>query len=116
MTERIRWERDLAGNLFGYAGTVESPLFAIDAPLGGVPWVMSSILPGRYVRRDHPDSKALKAEAERMLEEFVSSLGALFPEDAYEFPAASMTLRRPTPPAPMSVTSTPTQAGPASRR
>ena len=82
-TTRINWRHDDAGNLFGYAGGTAWPLFTIDAPLGSLPWTLATCLPIPEAERGDgtgtPDE--LKAEAERWLAEFVTSLGASFPED-----------------------------------
>lgn len=86
MTEtRIRWEDTAAPSLatwVGHIGTIKPPLFEIqEAMLVPERWVLIPGLPGlereRYFGAD-PDE--LKAEAERWLEQFVVSLGAIFPE------------------------------------
>lgn len=86
MTEtiiRIRWETGQWDNLVGYVGTVEPWTFQIWHIRDDGHWSLISSLPGMqnkdsYSYGDDPD--ALKAKAERWLEEFVSSLGAIFPE------------------------------------
>ena len=97
-TGRIRWERNDDGSHVtpayeGYVGTIGEPLFFIFDPDDRDPWwILTSSLPGlpgagRAERRAHGDDPdKLKAEAEQWLERFVSSLGAIFPEGAYEFP------------------------------
>jgi hypothetical protein len=81
MTEtRIRWERTGYG-WRSSVGLVDNWPFQIwnttNAPTA---WRLKSNLPGpsKPAFRDDPDE--LMAEAERLLEEFVSSLGAVFPE------------------------------------
>jgi hypothetical protein len=87
MTDRIRWEPAEHGGWIGYAGTLKPFIFQIhEACAWKVPdlidgLALASTLPGdlgHYVRGTDPDR--LKAEAERWLEEFASSLGAIFPE------------------------------------
>jgi hypothetical protein len=93
MTERIRWEptrhSDLDGEDGGWdgkVGTLEPLAFQVwrsncdfrDVVLGE--WVLSIRLPGplsEQLPHGH-DPEALKAEAEKWLERFVSSLGAVF--------------------------------------
>jgi hypothetical protein len=87
MTERIRWEDDGRNGFEGYAGTLDRHLFAVwqspcdsgDIILGE--WALTTQLPAPLEwRTPHgSDPEALKAEAERWLAEFVSSLGAIFP-------------------------------------
>ena len=82
MSERIRWEPLLGGNFDGYVGTVTSPMFEVHLTSGRgaiQPWALRSDLLEGYSTATHPDE--LKAEAERWLEEFVSSLGAVFPAE-----------------------------------
>ena len=82
MSERIRWEPLLGGNFDGYVGTVTSPMFEVHLTSGRgaiQPWALRSDLLEGYSTATHPDE--LKAEAERWLEEFVSSLGAVFPPE-----------------------------------
>ena len=93
-TERIRWEDKEPGNgdvynvaSIGCAGTAEEAAFIIYTPDElHANWLLSvRLIPGStFLYADDPDE--LKAEAERWLAEFVASLGAVFPEDAYEFP------------------------------
>lgn len=87
MTSRIRWQDDPeTGEATGCAGTLDPAAFRIWEASEGGEWLLTSILPGHQGARTYgatPDE--LKAEAERWLERFVSSLGAVFPEPAYEF-------------------------------
>jgi hypothetical protein len=91
MSEHIHWEDNEArwddnGSLLGYAGTFGGWLFQIfkasedadDSTLA-----LMSQLPGTLGDYRHSEDVAtLKAEAECWLAEFVSSLGASFPEEA----------------------------------
>jgi hypothetical protein len=84
-TSRIRWEPTKYGGWTGHVGTLEPWLFQIHKPGPPCPaaWELTTALPGglgRYAFRDDPEW--LKAEAERWLAGFVSSLGAVFPEAA----------------------------------
>jgi len=92
-TKRIRWEDDGAGGFEGYAGTLKPHAFTLwQSPCDGGDyvigdWVLVSTLPipasssiGYTYSTSGKDSDALKAEAERWLEEFARSLGAVFPE------------------------------------
>ena len=84
MTEtRIRWEPAKYGGWTGHVGTLDPWLFQIwqvDGP--DSPWRLDSALPGQFgYHVDHPDTKALKLHAERWLEEFAASLGAIFPDE-----------------------------------
>jgi hypothetical protein len=86
MSERIRWERNGDGNaLFGYVGTLGAVAFRICAPDDKHDdWLLSVRLTAngerRFIRADDPAT--LKADAEFVLAEFVSSLGAVFPAEA----------------------------------
>ena len=96
MTDRIRWTEDasvvpVGGPVpawKGHVGEVRSYLFLITLrSLGGDDLALSTELPWMSKRRTYdPDPDKLRAEAERWLTEFVSSLGAVWPEDEYEFP------------------------------
>jgi hypothetical protein len=82
MTGRIRWE-DRAG-IVAFRGCVAAcpgACFAIYAPCSRDPqWLLRSYLPGQGLRRGAGDDpEKLKAEAERWLEEFVTSIGTVFP-------------------------------------
>ena len=87
MTIRVRWHAGAekwATAWFGCVGTVDPHLFSILRPMApGDEWALTADLPGHLGKvsyGDNPD--ALKAEAERWLGQFVSSLGASFPEEA----------------------------------
>lgn len=95
MTEtpaRIRWEPTKYGGWTGHVGTLaeESWLFQIwNAASVGGEWQLDSTLPGNFNRATGTDPDDLKVEAERLLSEFLSSLGAIFPDEVgevYEFP------------------------------
>jgi hypothetical protein len=84
-TGRIRWtgeRRDTDPAFTGSAGTVGPSLFQVYAPDGFAPqWILTTSFPGMEDKRSYADDpEALKAEAERWLEEFVASLGAIFPD------------------------------------
>jgi hypothetical protein len=93
-TARIRWESNGYGGLEGYAGTLNALLFDLwQSPGGHVDilvgeWILTGHLPmSPASEQPHgPDLDDIKAKAEKWLEEFVSSLGAIFPGAAYEFP------------------------------
>ncbi|SRR6266705_3184988 len=89
MTERIRWEDEDGSREFavmtGHIGTIDIPLFKIYEPdeRGGghaEDWLLTCSLPAQDRTRYGDDPDELKAEAERWLEEFISPLGAIFPE------------------------------------
>ena len=89
-TGRIRWEPTGYGGWTGHVGTRPETdwLFQIwsAASVGG-DWQLDSTLPGHFGQTSRADDPAtLKADAEFLLAEFVSSLGATFGEDACEFP------------------------------
>jgi hypothetical protein len=85
-TTRIRWERTGYG-WSSSVGAVDDWPFQIWGAVKVAEWRLKSALPGwptasprpQHLFRDDPDE--LKAEAERWLEEFVSSLGAVFPDE-----------------------------------
>jgi hypothetical protein len=79
MTEtRIRWEY-ADGGMDGYVGTLVPPAFRIcDAAPASATWVLMAEFPGDAILGDDMDE--LKVTAERWLERFVASLGAVFPE------------------------------------
>ena len=82
-TARIRWEDAPAGQAMGYVGMLSPCVFRSWEPEdGGSEWLLTAAaLPGEAGKRLHgPTPDALKAEAERWLERFVSSLGAVFPD------------------------------------
>jgi hypothetical protein len=79
---RIRWEpnedgRDYTAAIRGYAGAIDSPVFAIYPPKGRMrEWVLCSDLPGQErcrIESDSPDQ--LKLHAERLLEMFAVAIG-----------------------------------------
>lgn len=79
---RIRWEPTEYGGFTGYVGMLEQSAFYIYKPeREGEQWLLSAaaFLGARYLQADSADE--LRAAAERWLSEFVSSLGAVFPED-----------------------------------
>lgn len=81
-TKRIRWEPTGNGGFEGYVGTLEACAFVIwkynaDAAW----WTLTGQMVAMRTCPHGDDPEPLKAEAERWLEEFVSSLGAVFPED-----------------------------------
>ena len=92
-TTRIRWHDKTPGNSdvyniahIGYVGTVEESAFIIYTPdTMHADWLLSvRLIPGStFLYADTPGE--LKAEAERWLEEFVASLGAIFPGEPYDF-------------------------------
>jgi len=81
-TARIRWEPTQYDSITGHVGTMKPWAFQIwqvDGP--DSPWRLDSALLDQFrYHVDHPDPEPLKRHAERWLEEFVSSLGAIFPE------------------------------------
>jgi hypothetical protein len=87
-TAHIRWEQETPQDINGYVGTMDVPMFQLwrtpcdygDVLIGD--WVLSSGVPKLATHRLHSsrDVDALKAEAERWLEEFTASIGAVFPE------------------------------------
>ena len=103
MTEtRIRWDDKTPGNgdvshvaCIGYAGTVEEAAFIIYTPdVMHADWLLSvRLTPGStFLYAGSPDE--LKAEAERWLEEFVTSLGAVFPDEPDESAAFQLSEAR----------------------
>ncbi len=87
---RIRWEPTPYGTVAGYAGSLGPQVFHLwqspcdhgDVALGE--WELSAQFPASRDERwraHGPDPGKLKAEAEEWLEEFVGSLGAVFPAD-----------------------------------
>lgn len=88
-TNHIRWSDDPADacHFIGHVGTITEPAFKLYGPIDGSDrWLLSIRLKGaaEFAYGDGPD--ALKAEAERRLEQFVASLGAVFPAAEFEFP------------------------------
>ena len=86
-TPRIRWtsEPEISSAAFaGYVGTFGRDLFRIYAPdQADDRWILASLLPGSDHRSacGGESAEELKPAAERLLSEFVSSLGAVFPAD-----------------------------------
>jgi hypothetical protein len=78
---RIRWAEDPVLHVWsGHVGTLAAQLFAIAAPLLETQgYLLMSRLPGMDFSCSRPALEEAQAEAERWLEEFVSSLGASFP-------------------------------------
>lgn len=92
-TTRLRWEPGEDGILFGYCGTLKPWVFAICPP--GSPgefWMISTSFPLGQPRYVGSEKEARKA-AERWLEEFTASLGAVFPEPAKSKPTARGTAK-----------------------
>lgn len=92
MTEtaaRIRWTDESPQEfvtLAGRVGTRDEPAFRIFGPDGyNSRWLLSIRLAASSEFTYGADPDDLKLEAERWLEEFVSSLGAIFSADAFEF-------------------------------
>ena len=84
-TERIRWEPTRNGGFEGYVGTLEPSAFTIWKYRSDVAWWTLTGNLGAMRECPHGDDpEALKAEAERWLERFVSSLGAVFPAEPDE--------------------------------
>jgi hypothetical protein len=98
MTEpRIRWDEDAALLVWsGYVGTAAAQLFTIAAPLpgSGKGFLLMSRLPGMDFSCSRPRLEEAQAEAERWLEEFTASLGAVWPDerDEFEFPRDDLDL------------------------
>jgi hypothetical protein len=87
---RIRWEQsEYGGSLLGYAGTFDGWLFQIfkasDDIDDGTQALMATLPGALGDYRYKIDLDELKAEAERWLEEFTASIGAVFLADAFEF-------------------------------
>ena len=83
-TKRIRWtdSRSSADDpaFAGHVGDL-CTLFKIWPPDDpGDEWLLTAALPGKEGERLYGFPTDLKAEAERWLAEFVTSLGAVFPE------------------------------------
>ena len=81
---RIRWEdQPEPGGSIGYVGTLPGRAFTIWPPLAkDEEWLLACALSDMAAKRcfgSGPDE--LKAEAERWLEQFVASLGAVFPPE-----------------------------------
>lgn len=97
---RIRWLPGPQAGLTeacGYVGSVEDVLFKLLRPVAGPPpydeWALSVKLPGQQHRASWGGSpEELKVIAEERLEEFVTALGAVFP-DAGAVDATASTCR-----------------------
>jgi hypothetical protein len=83
-TGRIHWDESRYRGWYGSVGPYRQ-LFSItwSARLRAAPgWVMKSTLPGLEGRKGASgDDAVLKVKAEEWLAEFVTSLGAVFPEE-----------------------------------
>jgi hypothetical protein len=81
-TKRIRWEdAPAAGEARGYVGSLDTPVFRLWAPDADGDRVLFAFVAGALGDAYHgTDEDEQKARAERLLEEFASSLGAIFPE------------------------------------
>ena len=85
--ERIRWELTEYGSWRGRVAAAEKFQFQLWRQPRSENWRLEVGFPGGFLRvASGVDPEGLKPEAERWLTEFVSSLGAVFPEDEYEFP------------------------------
>ena len=85
-TARIRWEPTRNGGFDGYVGTLEPCAFTIWKYNSDMAWWTLTGQIGAMRECPHGDDPdKLKTEAEQWLERFVSSLGASFPEDEYQF-------------------------------
>ncbi len=77
--DRIRWEPTQYGGFTGHVGTLETWVFQIYRPvLASQGWVLTATFPGALNDVRPGTADELKAEAERWLEEFVSSIGASY--------------------------------------
>jgi hypothetical protein len=84
-TELIRWEPAGEKTIYGFAGSLKPVAFQIWTGGAGFRWQLVTQLPGMEdVRPESADPEELKAEADRILREFTSSLGALFAGDLRE--------------------------------
>jgi hypothetical protein len=79
MTDRIRWH-DKPAYITGHVGSLNPCVFQVFRPRNpDQEWLLTADLPGaEAVTRYGSSEDEIKAEAERWLEEFVSSLGAIF--------------------------------------
>jgi hypothetical protein len=85
-TTRIRWEPTEHGGFIGHVGTLDPWVLQIWRPDDSGVLRLDSTLPGQFgCHVENTDPKPLKAEAERWLEEFVASLGAVFPNETDPF-------------------------------
>jgi hypothetical protein len=81
-TELIRWSESSYGSLLGHVGTHEEWLFQIWRHEHGHEWVLGAQIPGWDRQDGRPEPDDLKPVAETWLREFVTSLGAVFPDAA----------------------------------
>ena len=83
MTGRIHWKLGTRGRVWlGYVGTHKPWMFQVWTGVGHeVGWQLIAQLPGLDERLENADPDVLKARAEELLEQFVTSLGAVFPDD-----------------------------------
>lgn len=83
-TTRIRWQETPLGEFAGRVGALRWLAFQSRPPVyDGGKWQLTSYIPGSIGKCTCYDKQEdAQAEAERCLAEFVSSLGAVFPEEA----------------------------------
>lgn len=103
-TARLNWKHEPEASsaaLAGYAGTFGQDLFRIYAPdESDDRWILASLLPGADHRSGYGASaEELMPVAERLLEEFVTSLGAAFPVEGAGNEAGQDEAGQPAPPA-----------------
>lgn len=82
MPDRIRWHETETGDLIGYAGSAGDWLFrAFQTDHTIDEWCVFTQFPGCIgENRTRCGLDEMKAEAERWLEEFAASIGAVFPK------------------------------------
>src|SRR5580692_12475195 len=88
-TEHIRWKRGDDRTFavsHGYVGTIETQQFSLyePDPAGGshaAEWLLMSRLAGQDRMRYGADRSELEVTAERWLEQFIASFGAVFPPE-----------------------------------
>jgi hypothetical protein len=78
-TDRIRWKPTRYGGWTGHVGTVGPWVFQVYSENDA--WWLSAQIPGVLGAMISTGPDGAKAEAERLLERFVSSLGAVFPDE-----------------------------------
>lgn len=81
-TARIRWEDPDSPGDHPFKGSIGplDDMFRIHPPEEpGDEWLLTTCLPGMAEKEGYSYPDDLKIEAERWLEEFISSLGAIFP-------------------------------------
>ena len=92
-TKRIRWKPTEPGgdDRFGYVGARDRALFTLWSPREDGVWAVSAAIPGIAQEdtecRWGASREEAMAEAEQWLEQFISSLGAVFPESAPSAPS-----------------------------